>query len=201
MNLFEKYQAQKEKGKELVSRYREAIRETERKIAELKAQYADTLHEEIETGKSKDTQLKKIQGEIDAAIQKLDTLREQHTAAYFRAQQVTPEDVINWWNNEGMPELCAEKYDSIVEELAELKRAYIAKVVQFYRALAEVEKEQSKIRGELPDRYYYRVDSPRPQRKDDREKLFFTELEVRFLNSGMTDALKIANKYEVGSDE
>lgn len=198
MNLFEKYQAQKEKGKELVSRYREAIRETERKIAELKAQYADTLHEEIETGKPQDSKLKKIQGEIDAAEQKLATLREQHTTARFRAQQITPEDVINWWNNEGMPELCAEKYDSVVKELAELKRAYIAKVVEFYRALAEVEKEQSNIRGELPDAYYYRVKSPRPQRKDDREKLFFTEQEVRFLNSGMADAVRVANNYREG---
>ena len=150
MNLFEKYQAQKEKGKELNSRYREAIRETERKIAELKAQYADTLHEEIETGKPQDSKLKKIQGEIDAAEQKLATLREQHTTARFRAQQITPEDVINWWNNEGMPELCAEKYDSVVKELAELKRAYIAESGRVLPRSCRGRKRAEQYKGRTP---------------------------------------------------
>lgn len=195
MNLFEKYQAQKEKGKELVSRYREAIRETERKIAELKAQYADTLHEEIETGKSKDTQLKKIQGEIDAAIQKLDTLREQHTAAYFRAQQVTPEDVINWWNNERLPAIKAEKIEPALKALIEAQRAYAEAAEQYFRAVQDAENERHEIRIALGDRYQYRLNSAELQRKDEREKYFITDFEAREVRNGIRGALRLKQKH------
>lgn len=195
MNLFEKYQAQKEKGKELVSRYREAIRETERKIAELKAQYADTLHEEIETGKSKDTQLKKIQGEIDAAEQKLATLREQHTTARFRSQQVTPEDVINWWNGERLPEIKAEKIEPALKALIEAQRAYAEAAEQYFRAVQDAENERHEIRIVLGDRYQYRLNSAELQRKDEREKYFITDFEAREVRNGIRGALRLKQKH------
>jgi hypothetical protein len=182
--LLDKFIEQKQKAAKAAAELARREQEAYQEYLSLKAQYEQLIQKSVLEGKDETKALDKISEQIDAAKKSYE--RRKQERAIFSAdnpffREITSDDLVNAWNNEFVPAFRKEKVEPALEQLLAAKKAFADAVFNYYSVIDEFERELFACRSELADSYYYKLQSVELKTRDEVERYFITDRDLRAL--------------------
>jgi hypothetical protein len=182
--LLDKFIEQKQKAAKAAAELARREQEAYQEYLSLKAQYEQLIQKSVLEGKDETKALDKISEQIDAAKKSYE--RRKQERAIFSAdnpffREITSDDLVNAWNNEFVPAFRKEKVEPALEQLLAAKKAFAYAVFNYYSVLDEFNRELFACRSELADSYYYKLQSVELKTRDEVERYFITDRDLRAL--------------------
>ncbi|MCM3786884.1 hypothetical protein M3221_00370 [Domibacillus indicus] len=193
MTKLEEYKAQKAAGTKAAEDFQRRIAQADEDYQALKAKHEALIRESIVSGVDKTAELDELAGQIDAAKKACERRREEQRvySAMDPLNTITPQDVINAFNNEVIPAFKKERLEPVLERLLAAKLEYAAAVIDYHTAVSEFEDSRAENRAELAQTHYYKFNDAALNTTKETDRYFIKQADINDLNMAqMPESIK-----------
>lgn len=170
--ILEQLISQKERMNEAHLKMAQRWEDAKAEIEVAKKEYEEAITQQVVTGKDLTAQLDIISEKIKT-LEEAASRRKQELDVFSSlkpGEEITSEDVINAWNDEFVATYRKEKFDAIMSQLFDAKKAYVLACLAYEDSVKEFEDIRNQCRGELADENFYKLKGIEINTRDQREK-------------------------------